>query len=318
VINRNARLTPLVLTPLVLTPLMLAVLLVVATSAPTAAQPFPEVIRLPNGFQPEGIASGRGSAYYVGSLADGAIYKGDLRTGAGAVLVPGQPGRVVVGLRFNQPTGALFVAGGPTGSAFVYDTRTGQEIGVFALGGAGSFLNDVALTRTAAYFTDSAHPQLYRLPLDPNGTPAPPAQTLPLGGEWTQAPGFNANGIVATPNGDTLIVVNSTLGALYRVDPATGQATRIDLAGQTVERGDGLLLDGRTLFVVRNVQNRIAVVQLDPGFASGQVTGAITSPHFRVPTTIAEFGSHLYAVNARFGVAPEPTTEYEVVRVPKR
>jgi hypothetical protein len=38
---------------------------------------------------------------------------------------------------------------------------------------------------------------------------------------------------------------------------------------------------------------------------------------FRIPTTIAEFGDALYAVNARFDVPPTPDTEYDVVRVSK-
>jgi sugar lactone lactonase YvrE len=130
-------------------------------------------------------------------------------------------------------------------------------------------------------------------------------------------PGFNANGIEATPDGRWLIVVNSTSGVLYRIDPVTGEATRIDLAGQTVQAGDGLLLDGGTLYVVRNQLNQIAVVELSPDLASGRVTGAITSPHFRIPTTVTEFGHALYAVNARFGMPPGPGETYEVVGVPK-
>ena len=66
---------------------------------------FPEVINLPNGFQPEGISTGRGTSFYVGSLFDGAIYRGDLRTGKGAVLVPGVDGRVAISTRTTGPVG---------------------------------------------------------------------------------------------------------------------------------------------------------------------------------------------------------------------
>jgi sugar lactone lactonase YvrE len=58
--------------------------------------------------------------------------------------------------------------------------------------------------------------------------------TIPLGGEWVQNPGFNANGIARTPDGRALIVVNSGTGALFRVDPATGVATAVDLGGESV------------------------------------------------------------------------------------
>jgi len=74
-------------------------------------------------------------------------------------------------------------------------------------------------------------------------------------------------------------------------------------------------LQGKTLYVVQNVMNQIAVVELAPDFTSGTIVDTITSSAFRVPTTIAKFGEALYAVNARFDTPPTPSTEYEVVRV---
>ena len=59
-----------------------------------AAQNFPPSISLPDGWAPEGIVAGRGAVIYSGSLANGAIYAADARTGQGQVLVPGQAGRV--------------------------------------------------------------------------------------------------------------------------------------------------------------------------------------------------------------------------------
>ena len=110
-------------------------------------------------------------------------------------------------------------------------------------------------------------------------------------------------------------MVNSTLGTLYRVRPRTGQVRQIDLGDDTVTRGDGILLQGRTLYVVQNRLNQIAVVRLNPDLDQGTVTGTITDPNFDVPTTIAGFGNFLYAVNARFGTPPTPETTYSIVRV---
>ncbi len=92
------------------------VLLVVVASA-TARTGFPETIALPNGFQPEGISIGKGTTFYVGSIPTGAVYRGNLRTGEGAILVPGATGRAAIGVEYAR--GLLFVAGGPTGKAFV-------------------------------------------------------------------------------------------------------------------------------------------------------------------------------------------------------
>lgn len=288
------------------------------TMGAASAQSFPDVIPLPNGFQPEGIASGTGTTFYVGSIPTGAVYRGDLRTGEGAVLVPAQAGRSSIGLKYDARTGLLFVAGGMTGNAYIYDGQTGANVAEIQLTTLPSFINDVVVTKDAAYFTNSFQPELYRVSLANNGElpPVPTSTAIPLGGDYQFTPGgFNANGIDATPDGKTLIIVNSADGALYNVDPTTGVATLIDLGGGAVPNGDGIILQGKTLYVVQNVMNQIAVVELAPDFTSGTIVDTITSSAFRVPTTIAKFGEALYAVNARFDTPPTPSTEYEVVRV---
>ncbi len=297
-----------------------AALLATAPAGARAAAAFPDVIDLPNGWLPEGVAIGRGAVIYSGSRANGAIYAADLRTGAGAIIVPGQAGRVAVGLSFDERSNSIFVAGGPTGKAYVYDAATGAELREYTLTAPGTFVNDVIVTRQAAYFTDSNRAVYYRVPLGPGGALADPSavQTIPLSGDYVQLPGFNSNGIEATPNGKQLIIVNSSAGVLYLVEAQTGVATLIDLGGASVSAGDGLLLRGHTLYVVRNRLNQIAVIELAPGFTSGEVVGTITSPNFDVPTTLAAHGSSLYAVNARFNTPPTPSTPYTIVRVSAR
>ena len=59
---------------------------------------FPDIISLPNGLRSEGIAIGRGTDFFAGSLADGTNYVGDLRTGQDEIRVPVQQGRLAVGL----------------------------------------------------------------------------------------------------------------------------------------------------------------------------------------------------------------------------
>jgi sugar lactone lactonase YvrE len=300
----------------------LLVLLVLTTVAfvpgAAGASAFPETIRLPDGWQPEGIASGRGTSLYVGSLANGAVWKGDARTGRGRVLVPGQDGRVAVGLKVDRRN-RIFVAGGPTGKAFVYDARTGADLASYQLAPAGdaTFVNDVVVTRRAAYFTDSLNQQLYVVPLGRRGRlPGQDAvRTLPLTGDLQYTTGFNLNGIAAAKGGRVLVVVQGNTGQLFKVDPRSGATREIDLGGVALTNGDGLLLRGRTLLVVRNRLNRIAVVRLSRTLGSGQVVAHLTDPDFDVPTTIASTAGRLYAVNARFGTAPRPDTRYDIVRV---
>jgi sugar lactone lactonase YvrE len=289
----------------------------VLAGIPAAAGPaFPERIDLPDGFAPEGIAIGHGHTFFVGSIPTGAVYRGDLRTGQGRVLVPAAPGRQAIGIDVDQKE-RLFVAGGPTGRAFVYDGRSGELLAEYTLTTGATFVNDVVVTRDGAYFTDSVQQQLYRVPLGPGGALGAAAETVPLSGDIAYVSGFNVNGIDATPNGRTLVVVQSNLGKLFTVDSRTGVADEIDLAGETVTAGDGILLDGKTLYVVRNQQNRIAVVRLSRDLSSGTLLTHLTHPDFSVPTTIAEFGQRLYAVNARFGTPVTPTTPYWVTQVRK-
>jgi hypothetical protein len=141
-------------------------------------------------------------------------------------------------------------------------------------------------------------------------------EEIPLSGDFDfVAGGFNANGIEASADGDYVIIVNSTTGTLYRVDPLTGEAMTIDLGGESVTSGDGLVRQGNTLFVVRNFLNQIAVVELGDDFTSGEIVETLTDDDFRIPTTADRFGNALYAVNARFDITPDDNTEYEIVRV---
>jgi sugar lactone lactonase YvrE len=300
--------------------IFVAAVAVVATvlAAPLlAGSRSPERIDLPDGFRPEGIAIS-GKSFFVGSIPTGAVYRGDLRTGEGDVLVAPAAGRAAIGLKVDRRD-RLFVAGGPTGMAFVYDADDGDLIDTFDLtDAAATFVNDVIVTRSGAFFTDSVNQVVYRIPIGRNGRLGDDAQTIPLTGDIVYDPAaFNANGIVATPDGKRLIIVQSGAGKLFSVDPESGVTDEIAL-DEPVTAGDGLLLDGRTLYVVRNAQNRIAVVKLDRRLRSGEVVTHLEAPgKLDVPTTIAESGHDLFAVNARFSTPPEPNTDYWVTKLEK-
>jgi sugar lactone lactonase YvrE len=293
----------------------LAGLAVVAASVAGAQNAFPSRIELPDNFRPEGIAI-VGNEFFVGSIPTGTIYHGDLRTGEGTELVV-HDDRAAIGMKADR--GRLFVAGGGTGGAWVYDASTGETLAQYSFAGQPTFINDVVVTRDAAWFTDSQNPVLYRVPLGPNGDPAATFETLDLEGDFEQQPGFNTNGIAATPNGKTLVIVQSNTGKLFTVTPGTTTALtdEIELDGENVLQGDGILLDGKTLYVVQNRANMIAKIRLTPDLGSGTVLTRITSADFDVPTTIAEHGSRLYAVNARFEPPPRPTPDYWITQVAK-
>jgi hypothetical protein len=292
----------------------IAITALVVPASPATAQHLRDRIPLPNGFQPEGIDIARGD-FYTGSLADGSIYRGDVRTGLGSVIIQPPAGRIAVGLKVHKKF--LYVSGGDTGDAYVYNTRTGADVQVYSFT-PGGFINDVVVTKRAAWFTDSFFPFLYRVPISRNGVPGDPSEVeaIPLTGDIVYEDGFNVNGIDATPNGKTLIIVQSNTGKLFTVNHA-GETSEIDLGGDDVASGDGILLDGRNLYVVQNFLNLLAKVRLAPDLSSGEVVSRTGDEDFDIPTTVAEKGNVLYLVNARFTTPPTPETEYWIAPIRK-
>jgi sugar lactone lactonase YvrE len=301
--------------------IVLASVALVGSAFPASAASFPDSISLPTGFQPEGIAIGEGTTFYVGSIPTGRIFRGDLATGEGDVFVEPDldEGRRAIGLatdRWNR----VWVAGGPTGQGYVYDGETGEEVGTYQLTESTTFINDVEVTRGAAWFTDSMNPFVYRVPIAADGTVGGQGdvEAVEVTGDFEMQPGFNLNGIEATPNGRTLIVVQSNTGKLFTVDPNTGEADEIDLGDGSVPAGDGLVLGGRRLYVVQNAFDQVAQVRLSPDLGSGEIVRTLTDEDLDVPTTADLFGSDLYVVNARFGIEEPENASYTVEKVPTR
>jgi sugar lactone lactonase YvrE len=292
--------------------LLLAV--VTALAVPAAASRPAEVIVLPGATSAEGIAAGRGATFYAGDLFAGDIFRGNVRRGTAELFIDAPEGRMAVGMAADLPHNLLFVAGGFTGQAYVYDLRTGATVATYQFGDpATSIINDVAVTRRGAWFTDSLQAQLYFVPVSRAGVPGP-FRTLVLSGPAADTSGeFNLNGIQATPNGKILIVAHSTTGQLYTVNPTTGASATI--AGVSVPQVDGIVLAGRRLWAVQN-SNQVTRIRLRPDLSSGVVEKVITSDLFQVPTTAARFGSRLAVVNAKFDTGIPPTAnQYEVIVV---
>ncbi|MFD7654711.1 SMP-30/gluconolactonase/LRE family protein [Actinosynnema sp. NPDC059797] len=290
------------------------------TAAPAAAaqaHPFPTRFPLPDGFLPEGIAIGAAPTAYFGSRADGDLFRVDLRTGRGEVFSQG-PGTASVGLKVDRRK-RLFVAGGAGGDGRVVDARTGKILKSYRFAeDANTFVNDVVITDDAAYFTDSRKAVLYKIPFGRHGDLPESHTAIPLSGDFALTPGVNnANGIAETPDGKALLIVQSNTGQLHRVDERSGATRVVDLGGEVLTNGDGLLVEGRTLYVVQNRLNTLAVFTLARDGARGALVTKITDPRFDVPTTVASFGHRLYLPNARFTTPPTPTTTYDAVSVPQ-
>jgi hypothetical protein len=280
-----------------------------------------ETIDLPAGFTGEGVAVGAGNTFYAGSRADGRIARGDLRQLTSDVWVSTPAVTPAIGLATDLRHGLLWVAGGESGQAAAYDLGSADDVAVLTLTTGPRFINDVVATRQAAYFTNSMAPELYRVPVSRQGGVGTPEIVRLTGPAGDFVPGFNLNGIDATRDGKTLIVVNSSKGELYTVDAATGASELIDLGGASVPTGDGILLHGRTLYVLQNgnapgVTNQIVVIRLSPDLSSGRVVATRTSDLFETATTLAKRGNLFVAVNAQFaGSRIDPEAEVVLLRI---
>jgi sugar lactone lactonase YvrE len=283
--------------------------LLLPTALPAAATPPSGEIVLDGATSAEGIAAGEGRTFYAGELSTGDIFRGDIRDKTATRFIDAPAGRAAAGMKADTCNNLLFVAGGGTGKAFVYNTDTGKPVADIDL--APGFINDVTLTNDGAWFTNSAAAELYFLPVGEHGELGT-VETLKLSGPAADLKqGFNLNGIAAANDGKVLVVAHTADGALYTVDPETGESAAIE--GVSVPFVDGILVRGDNVWAVQNQLNKIVRIDLSGDLSSGEVRNTIKSDAFNVPTTVALFEDTLAAVNAQFNQPPSP---FEVVLVP--
>jgi hypothetical protein len=280
-------------------------------------KPFPTRVPVLDASASEGFAIGKGPTAY-NSSPDGSIYKVDLRSGEGEVLVPIQDpfDCQKLGMRVDDRTNYLFVAGCIYGNAFVFDADNGALVMEYQLNNSPEFgiVNDLTITKDAVYFTDSFRPVLYRLPLARNGSipgDAGAATEIPLPPEFLNSDPFccAGNGIVSTPNGKTLIIGHSNLARLYKMDVASGDISQIAVDGPLSGFLDGLAMQGSTVYIMTPYDfpgppvsiDRIQVVELDKGYGSGTLVDTLTDPdNLDGVASGAIFGGSLYVNNARY------------------
>jgi WD40 repeat protein len=262
----------------------------------------------------EGIAAAGSTKFFAGDLVTGDIYRGDIRKDKATKFIDAPDGRMAVGMKADRHNDLLFVAGGPTGQAYVYDTDTGKTVKTVQLTTKEAFINDVALTDHGAWFTNSRQAELYFIPVDDDGDLGK-VRTLTLKGPAADtSKQFNLNGIAYSRDARRLVVAHTGNQALYTVSPRTGASTAI--TGVKVPNVDGVLVKGDTVWAVQNFSNQISRLRVNFHESTAKLREVITSPDFNIPTTAALFDDSLAAVNAKFGVPNAKT--FEVVTVDAR
>lgn len=310
-----------------LTTVVLALLMVLVGTPADAGTSrhgaLPVQIDLPSGFFPEGIAAGRGATFYVSSLDDGSIWKGNFRTGDVEPLADPTGGFTTVGL-FVDNRGRVWAAGGPSGAARVYNGRTGELLATYQFTAPfESFINDVVIDGEYAWFTDSGtqnspnpdafqfagKPRLFRVPVGRRLAAPDDFSELEVAIPDVSFP--NLNGIETTPNGRRLLVAHSELSAIFNVNPRSGAAVQVEI-DQTFEGADGLRRDGRKLYIA-NGGNVITELRLNRRGTVGRYQRTLVAQGAEITTTIAIFADGLYLPDARFFSQSDP---YRIYRVP--
>ena len=230
------------------------------------------------GIFPEGLVfDEKTNSLFTTSMQQGTIFRTTLDQSAFEILSPaGANGCTsVLGVHMDFDNRRLFAAAGITGMAFVFDADTGQPLGKYSNGIAPevrgtmgpnatspTLINDVAIIKGDAYFTDSYYPALFKLPKESvqnRGETGKLEPWLPFEGTVLTyskgaglASGLNLNGIVSTPDDRYLLVVQTNTGKLFRLDVLNKEV--IEVQGEGNQGGDGMLLWDDNLLIIDMTQ----------------------------------------------------------------
>ncbi len=252
---------------------------------------------------------------YVGSLADGALYR---LSGGGRVELwssGGEDGRKsVAGVKVDGRR-RLWAAGGNDGTLWVYDLTSHTLLARLDVAGRPSCVNDIAFGPGGeAYVTDSLISILFRSDGEPPAL-EPWVDLAEQGVPWAE--GLNLNGIVRTPDGRHLVACQTNLGRFWRIALDTGRVQEVALDGGPLEHSDGMAISGSNLYVAVNARNMIVLVDLAADGSRGRITTTLRSGQFAFPTSVAVQGDRLLVVNGQLDkMGGSPQLPFTVIAIP--
>ncbi|MGW6426910.1 SMP-30/gluconolactonase/LRE family protein [Nocardia sp. NPDC055053] len=287
----------------------LAVACLSATSCGTDTAPaLSTAFELPgDAVYPEGIAlDARSGDSYVGSFADGTVYRAAAGAERAEVFLPaGADGRKTAnGVRVDRD-GRLWVIDSGVGVA-VYDTGSRALLARFDVPGAAPrFVNDLDFGADGSgYLTDSVRNVVYRVTPDQmasgHGELGVAYDLSPVLGP-RDAKTFELNGIVADQAGTYLLVVAMSAGELYRIDLTGAEPIRkVALTGGDVRHGDGMELRDNTLWVVHNTENTVSRWTVTDRGTAATRDREFHDPALNIPTTMVHSGDRALIVSSQF------------------
>lgn len=269
----------------------------------------------------EGIGLDRRTGvFYVSETTGGEIHRGQVNKAKTRQWLKGDgtDGRFTARGITVDSAGRVYIAGGPNAIAnagapdlWVY-SRAGRLLAALRTGVPNAFLNDVAIGPDgAAYFTNSDAPQVFRV-AKKNGT-----WSVKTWADGTRkiatAAGFNLGGIVVSPDARSLVVAQGNVGKLWRFDLRSRAVSLIDIGGANLVNADGLVLKGRTLWVVRNFSRVLTTLHLGPNAATASLVSERPTDPNRVFTTAKFARGRLLLVDSKFEENPVGLPPYQVV-----
>jgi hypothetical protein len=249
----------------------------------------------------------RAGVYYVSATnQSGALYRGSTRVGD-QVLELWQPPRAGDngrGIDVDR-TGRVYVAGGPAAEVRVF-ARDGELLAELPSGAPGSFLNDVWVGPDGAgYVTDSSLPVIWRVSEGPGGWRIERWLDVSPAIVYTPAlTDFDLGGIVSTRDRRYLLTAQGTTGQLWRINLRTRAIAEVELGGVRLTNADGIVLRGRTLWVVQNFTRQISKLKLRHDFETATLEEVLPTPADRTFTTAKRVGGRLLVVDSKFGFPP--------------
>lgn len=303
-----------------------AVLVAAAFGACTANAEDVRTIAAPSGIDyPEGVTVDSEGWIYVSSAVDGAVARMKSDGGSAQIIAPA--GKLLpagndifpamLGKKIDE-LGRLWIMGGLTGKIFVIDKATGDLLETRTVSGERKALNDAVIMPDAAYVTDTVQPILWKIARNGDEIGEPEAWIDFTGTALEYGPGRNLNGIAADEAGKYLIVIQMDKGLLFRIDIASRQVTPVDIGDETVTNGDGLVIAGQTMYLVRQAETEIVTLRFAPDFSSAEVVSRFSDPALTWPATAAILGDELLVMDSQFNrkASADPVRPFSVVAIP--
>jgi sugar lactone lactonase YvrE len=293
-----------------------AAALVLLLAVPAAAAP--QQINIPGErVFPESLTSTKDGTIYIGSLAQGTIYR--VAKGSSTAepwIKPGTNGMLsVLGVLADEKSGTLWACSSDLSAMGIalpgekqvalkaFDLATGAPKGSFPLPGSGSLCNDIAIGHDgSAYVTDSLHPRILRL--------KPGAEALEV---WVENPVFGTGGpmLDGIAFGHGGLYVNTYQGGkLFRValhkDGSAGAVTELK-PSSPLDHPDGLRPLGGGRFLMIEGAGRLDRVTIKGDEAEIDVL----KDGLNVPVSVARVGNTAYALEGQLNLLFDPAKKGE-------